>query len=404
MAMLDDKLVSLSAAAEYDACSSFCGGSQADRFTPSITRLLLPGGGTLSVLKVLMTDACRYDCYYCANRADRRCHRHSFKPDELVAAFRRLYSRQLVNGLFLSSGVHGSASETMGGMLTAVEALREKHGFRGYVHLKVLPGAPYDMVERAVELADRVSINMEAPTQKALDRLSANKRLAEDVITRMHWIRQASEKARPGSLKSGQTTQFVVGVAGETDRQLLSASEALRRSVGLRRAYFSAFRPIPDTPLDGEPPAPPMRQNRLYQADWLLRFYGFDLGEITFDEDGHLPLTMDPKLAFALRHPHLFPVEVNDAGRAALLRIPGIGPKSADRILEARLGDRLRSLEDLREIGVATGRAAPFLLIGGRRQGRFSDVLRKHRAAAEQLHLDLAPAPAATAAPLTATD
>jgi predicted DNA-binding helix-hairpin-helix protein len=289
-------------------------------------------------------------------------------------------------------------------MLTAVEALREKHGFRGYVHLKVLPGAPYDMVEKAVELADRVSVNMESPTQKTLDRLSANKALAEDVITRMHWIRRASEKARPGSLKSGQTTQFVVGVAGETDRQLLSASEALRRSVGLRRAYFSAFRPIPDTPLAGEPAAPLMRQNRLYQADWLLRFYGFYLSEIAFDTDGHLPLAIDPKLGFALRNLHLFPIDVNDAGRASLLRIPGIGPKSADRILEARLRGRLKSLEGLREIGVATGRAAPFLLVDGRHQGRFSDVLRKHRAAMDQLHLDLSPAPATASATPAATD
>ena len=402
MAMLEEKLVSLSAAAEYDACSSSCGGSPTDRSAPSITRLLLPGGGALSVLKVLMTDACQYGCYYCANRADRRCRRHSFKPDELVATFRGLHSRRLVNGLFLSSGVHGSASETMGAMITAVEALRDKHRFRGYVHLKVLPGAPYDMVERAVELADRVSVNMEAPTQRALDRLSANKTLAEDVITRMHWIRQASGRAQPGSLKSGQTTQFVVGVAGETDHELLSASEALRRSVGLRRAYFSAFRPIADTPLAGEPPAPLMRQNRLYQADWLLRFYGFSLGEITFDEVGHLPLTMDPKLAFALRHLHLFPVEVNHVGRADLLRVPGIGPKSADRILRARSGTRLRSVEALREIGVATGRAAPFILIDGRCQGQLSGVLRKHQAAVEQLQLDLAPAPAAAGAPLVA--
>lgn len=398
MAVLDDKLVLLSTAAEFDACSSQCGPRQGDPFAPSITRLLLPNGGALSVLKILMTDACHYGCNYCANRADRRCRRQSFKPDELAATFQGLRDRGLVNGLFLSSGIHGSAAATMGRMLTAVEMIRQRHRFRGYVHLKVLPGAPYDMVEKAVELADRVSVNMEAPTQKALDRLSPDKALAEDVITRMHWIRQASEKARPGSLKSGQTTQFVVGVAGETDRQILNASEGLRRSVGLRRSYFSAFRPLSDTPLAGEPPTPLMRQHRLYQADWLLRFYGFGLSDIGFDGGGNLPLAVDPKLAFALRNLHLFPVEVNCATRAELLRVPGLGLQSADRILKAQAQGRLTSLDDLRKLGVVTRRAAAFVLVNGHHEGRFGDALRRHQAALDQLQLDLAPPPA-TATP-----
>lgn len=387
-AVIEDKLVLLSSAAEFDACSSFCGPSSSDRLAPSITRLLLPNGGSLSVLKVLMTDACHYRCYYCANRADRHCRRHSFTPDELVKSFMALHSRRLVNGLFLSSGIHGSSADTMGKMLTAVEVLRERQQFRGYVHLKVLPGAPYDMVERAVELADRVSVNMEAPTQKALDRLSSDKMLAEDVIKRMHWIQQAAERSGMGKLKSGQTTQFVVGVAGESDREILNASEGLRRSVGLRRAYFSAFRPVPDTPLEGEPPAPLMRQHRLYQADWLLRCYGFELGEIGFDAEGHLPLGMDPKLAFALRHLHHFPVEVNQATRAELLRVPGIGLRSVERIVAARQQSRVASMDDLRGLGVVTRRAAPFLLISGRHEGRLSDVVRRHRAAMEQMELD----------------
>src|SRR5574340_390205 len=221
--MLEEKLVALSTAAEYDLCSDSCG-PPVNRFTPAITRLLLPNGGSLAVLKTLMTDACQYQCYYCANRAERRCRRHSFRPEELVSSFLALHQRGLVNGLFLSSGIRGSAASTMQEMLTAVEALRVRHEFRGYVHLKILPGSPYDLVERAVELADRVSLNLEAPTQQALDRLSADKALAEDVIKRMHWIKQLAAR-RDGKLKAGQTTQFVVGVAGETDREILNASE-----------------------------------------------------------------------------------------------------------------------------------------------------------------------------------
>jgi predicted DNA-binding helix-hairpin-helix protein len=388
-AMVEDKLVALSTAAEYDLCSDSCG-PPVNRFAPSVTRLLLPNGGALAVLKVLMTDACQYRCYYCANRAERRGRRHSFRPEELVASFMDLHQRGLVNGLFLSSGVRGSAASTMQDMLTAVEALRERHQFRGYVHLKVLPGSPYDTVEKAVELADRVSVNMEAPTQKALDHLSSDKALAEDVIKRMHWIKQAAERGG-GKLKAGQTTQFVVGVAGETDREILNTSEGLRRSVGLRRSYFSAFRPIADTPLAGEPPAPPMRQHRLYQADWLLRRYGFGMSEIAFDQQGGLPIGIDPKLAYALRRLHAYPVEVNRATRAELLRVPGIGLQSVARILAARESGRLTSFDDLRALGAVTRRAAPFLLVGGRREGSLSDLLRKHRVEMDQLALDFSP-------------
>ena len=379
---LDDKLTLLSAAAEFDICTS-CP-SPSERFAPAITRLLLPNGRSLSVLKILMTDACQYDCYYCANRADRRCRRHSFTPDELAATFMEMRTRGLVSGMFLSSGVHGSPAATMQDMLTSVEILREKDRFHGYVHLKILPRAPCDAVERAVALADRVSVNMEAPTQQALSRLSGSKHLAEDVIKRMHWIRQAADRAGPGRLRSGQTTQFVVGAAGESDRQLLTASEGLRRSVGLRRAYFSAFRPVPDTPLEGEPPTPAIRQHRLYQADWLLRCYGFGLSDLAFDDAGHLPLNLDPKLGFALTHPEEFPVEVNRAPRHQLLRVPGIGPRSADRIVAARGQARLTSLNDLRPLGVVARRAAPFVLVNGRRDGRILDLLRAGRAAADQ--------------------
>jgi len=389
---LGEKLTVLSAAAEFDACaecSPRASRDVRDLISPSITRLHLPRAGCLSVLKVLQTNACEYDCLYCANRAERRCRRYALKPEDLAAGFADLHARGIVNGLFLSSGINGSAAATMARMIDTVEIIRTRYDFRGYVHLKVLPGAPYDCIERAVLLADRLSVNVEAPTQQALDHLSTRKHLYSDVIQRMHWIRRAAQQAGEGVLRSGQTTQFVIGAAGESDRETLNAVEGLRRSVGLRRAYFSAFSPIGDTPLADEPPAPALRQHRLYQADWLLREYGFHLGDLVFDETGNLPMETDPKLAFAARNPQLFPIEVNRASRADLLRVPGIGPRSAARILAARARGRLTSVDDLRNLGVPASRAAPFLLIDGRPGGDPARILSR-RTRASQLGLPLA--------------
>jgi len=198
----------------------------------------------------------------------------------------------------------------------------------------------------------------------------------------MHWIRQACERAGPGKLKAGQTTQFVVGPAGESDREILSSVAALRRSVGLRRAYFSAFSPVPGTPLEGEPPTPPLRQHRLYQAEWIL-----------FDGNGRLPLDVDPKLAFALRNPHLFPIEVNHAKRRELLRVPGIGPRSVARVLAARRRGPIGSLEELRGLGMTVRRAAPFVICDVRRLGQLSDLFRQTPVSPDQCQLALSPSP-----------
>ncbi len=391
-APLTDKLIKLSTGARFDLCAT-CGEATqvdaSDLLATSVTRVVRPDGGFFSVFKVLMSDACHYDCLYCASRAQRSFRRHRFTPDELADTFVALRDEDLVSGLFLSSAVHGTPAESMADMLTAVEILRERHRFCGYVHLKVLPGAPRDCVERAVELADRVSVNVEAPTQGALDRLATRKRLSEDIIQRMHWIRQAAEQAGPDTLKAGQTTQFVVGPAGESDREILNSVAALRRSVGMQRAYFSAFTPVSDTPLEGEPATPPLRQHRLYQAEWLLREYGFQLPDISFDEEGKLPLDADPKVAFALGNLHLFPLEVNQATRAELLRVPGIGPRSAGRVLTARRRERITSLAHLRALGMVVRRAAPFLLCDGRRLGQLSDLLRETPVSPEQLELGL---------------
>jgi predicted DNA-binding helix-hairpin-helix protein len=386
----EDAVEALAAAAEFDICTS-CDArvTEGRPLQGAITRLQRPDGGCLSVLKVLLSDACHYDCAYCACRSERRFRRHSLTPDALARAFIELNRAGLVDGLFLSSGIHSSPAESMEKIVTAVEILRTQHQFTGYVHLKVLPGAPRDCVERAVEIADRTSVNMEAPTQRGLDALSSRKHQAEDVIQRMHWIREAAARARPGSLKAGQTTQFVVGATNESDREIITAVDGLRQSVGLRRAYFSAFRPIRDTPLEGEPPCPPLRQHRLYQADWLLREYGFEKPDLAFDGTGNLPLAMDPKLAYALRNLHRFPIEVNTAGKDELLRVPGIGPRVAQRVLLARQRGRLTSYGELRALGLANARARPFLLVDGRREGKISDALRRNRLHPGQLELFL---------------
>jgi putative DNA modification/repair radical SAM protein len=381
-----DKLAALGSAARFDVCAAGCGGAAkrkpisplGDIGARAIFHARLSGGKTVPLLKILQTNACRHNCLYCANRAERAHQRVHFEPDELASLFMDLYHHGYVQGLFLSSGVASSPARTMAEMLTTAEILRHRCGFRGYIHLKVLPGAPYDCVERAVELANRVSVNMEAPTEGQLTRIAPDKHMPGDVIQRMHWIRQAATR-REGAMSAGQSTQFVVGAGRETDRELLTAATALYRDVNLRRAYFSAFEPIADTPLGEQPPAPPMREHRLYQTDWLLRCYAgaYSLGDIVFGDDGKLPLEVDPKLAIALRRPERFPVEVNRADLIELLQVPGIGPKSARSIIRARKANRLSDLQELRRMGVVVRRAAPFVLINGCAQGSVETLTRE---------------------------
>lgn len=250
-------------------------------------------------------------------------------------------------------------------MIKTVEILRFKYRFPGYIHLKILPGASLSYVERAIELADRVSINLEAPNQERLSRISANKDF-DDLLLRMKWINAITSRGKP--LSSGHTTQFVVGAADETDRELLGTTWNLYQKLGLTRAYFSAFRPVEGTPLEGHSPTSPIREHRLYQADFLLRRYGFKFEELAFDVQGNLPLNLDPKVVWALNHPEKFPVEVNKASYQELLKVPGIGPSSASRIVRDRLKSKFHTLEELRSTGAVVRRAAPFILINGRSQ------------------------------------
>ncbi|MHB0874414.1 MAG: radical SAM protein [Anaerolineae bacterium] len=324
------------------------------------------GGRRVPLLKVLLTNICENNCHYCGIRASHSGHRLTLQPEELARAFIQMQSRGLVTGLFLSSGLCGNSVRTQDRLLDTVSIVREKYGFTGYVHLKILPGATGDQIEQAGMIADRVSVNLEAPSAQHLSTIAPDKdfRHLVDVLGR---VRDLSEQKGPSYAPAGPTTQFVAGAAGESDRELLASAGILYRRYGLRRVYYSGFHPITGTPLEGVPAMSDRREHRLYQGDALLRTYGFSETELPFDEDGVLPAGMDPKMVWALAHPEAFPVEVNTANREALLHVPGIGPISADRLLRLRRQVHFRDLKQLGKLGVVTGRCAGFVLLDGKR-------------------------------------
>ncbi len=330
----------------------------------------LPGGKRIPVLKTLLTSACERNCYYCFARAGRDTPRQTFHPEELAHAFFRMYQKGAVQGILLSSGIAGGSVRTQDRLLATAEILRSKLEYRGYLHLKLMPGVERAQVERAMQLADRVSINLEAPTTHCLSRLAPMKQFVEELMRPLEWVEEIrrNQPAWYGwrSRWPSSTTQFVVGAAGESDLDLLRTSEYLHRRLKLSRVYFSGFTPVSGTPLENYPPLEPLRRIRLYQADFLLRDYGFSFSDFSFLPDGNLPLGNDPKLLWALNHLSESPLEVNRATFAELLRVPGIGLKSANAIVAARRSGRLRYLEDLKALGVQTKRAAPFILLDGK--------------------------------------
>lgn len=334
----------------------------------------LPNGKNIKLLKTLLTSACERDCYYCPFRAGRDFRRATFKPEEFASLFIDLHRSSIAEGIFLSSGVAGGGRRTEDKLLDTADILRNKKGYRGYLHLKIMPGAERAQVERAMQLADRVSVNLEAPNTERLWRLAPHKGFIEELVTPLKWVEeirrtQPAYKGWNGRWPS-TTTQFVVGGADETDLELLQTTAWLNQHVGLKRAYYSAFSPVADTPLENKPATDPLREHRLYQASFLLRDYGFDLEDMPFAADGFLPLRTDPKLAWAQLHLADSPVDLNRAERYELLRIPGIGPRMADAVLQARRERRLRDLSQLRKIGIHAERAAPFITLNGARPGQ----------------------------------
>ncbi len=331
----------------------------------------MPGGKSIPLLKTMLTSACERDCYYCPFRAGRNGRRVTFKPEEMAHSFMDLYRAGVVDGIFLSSGIIKGSVNTQEKLNITAEILRKKHHFRGYIHLKVMPGAEKEQLRQAMRYANRLSVNLEAPNDKRLALLAPKKQFLAELVRPLQMIEEIRQNEPAHLGWNGRwpstTTQFVVGAVGETDLELLSTSEYLYKQVRIARAYYSSFRPIPDTPLAHLPPSDRLREHRLYQTSFLFRDYGFDLEDLPFTQEGNLPLEIDPKLAWAQSHLQDNPVELNRAERQELLRIPGIGPGGADSILSARRQGTLRHIDDLRHIGVQTKRLKPFVLLDGKR-------------------------------------
>ncbi len=336
-----------------------------------ITHAVMPGGKTMPMLKTLLTSACERNCYYCPFRAGRNYRRQTFKPEELAKSFMQLYRAGMVKGLFLSSGIIKGSVATQDRLLETAEILRRKYQFKGYVHLKVMPGAEKAQLRQAMTLANRLSVNLEAPNDKRLALLAPKKVFFEELIRPLQLIEEIRQEEPAHLGWNGRwpstATQFVVGAVGETDVEILSTTEYVTKQLGLQRVYFSPFSPIVDTPLENNPAQNPLRKVRLYQTSFLFRDYDFGLEEMPFDQQGNLPLDMDPKLAWAQANLQHEPVELNRAELQELLRVPGIGPKGSRTILRARRQGRLRELHHLRQLGMATKRLAPYVLLDGRR-------------------------------------
>jgi putative DNA modification/repair radical SAM protein len=388
------KLRVLADAAKYDAsCAS--SGAPKRKAGPNglgsttgsgICHSYTPDGRCVSLLKILLTNHCLFDCVYCINRRSSNVERARFSVDEVVRITLEFYKRNYIEGLFLSSGIIRSADYTMEQLMLVAKTLRQEHGFAGYIHLKTIPEASPWLIEQAGLWADRLSINLEMPTAAGLARLAPEKdeTTIKSAMGQMSArIDEAKEERRRFS-PAGQSTQMIVGADEATDEAVLSTSATLYNRFRLRRVYYSAFSPIPE-PSAALPTKPPplQRENRLYQADWLLRYYGFTVPEIAAGgEGGMLDLDIDPKLAWALKNRDRFPVDVNSADREMLLRVPGLGKRAVDKIVTARRHTRLR-LDDIGRLSAGLRRARPFLITADHSPLRLTDRLDLRRHVAE---------------------
>ncbi|MEA2723299.1 MAG: hypothetical protein QOH59_1070 [Gemmatimonadales bacterium] len=346
---------------------------------PLNIRYLRPGPGMrMSLLRILMTNACSYNCHYCPMRRDRPMPRTLLKPEELVRIFLGAHQRGWCQGLFITTGIPGRPVKVMDDLIQVLELLRERHHFGGYIHVKLVAGSETGQIDRLTALASRVSLNFEAPCGKSLAQIAPDKNFSttlhdfERVRSMVVREREARAHGRPADPlhpggASGMTMQFVVGATPDTDQSLLGTISRLKAAGGVHHPHFSAFRPISDTPMEHVRATPALREHRLYQAAHLLDGYGFSPDEVVYAPDGNLPLALDPKSAWALAHPEQFPLEVQRASYEELLRVPGIGPVAARRIVDQRATVSLRGLSDLRKLGVVTTRAGGFLTLRGRR-------------------------------------
>ena len=377
-----EKLKILSDAAKYDvSCSSSGVGRKGDGTgignteSAGICHSFSSDGRCISLLKILFTNECIYDCKYCINRRSNDVPRASFTPDEICELTIEFYRRNYIEGLFLSSGIIQSPTYTMELIYEAIMKLRTVYRFQGYIHVKAIPGADPMLIERLGMLADRMSVNLELPTAESLKTLAPNKH-RKNILGPMRMIQQGIAQNKnelvayrhAGSfVPGGQSTQMIVGATPENDYQIMMVAESLYRKFDLKRVYYSAFVSVnEDKDLPALPGGPPLlREHRLYQADWLLRFYGFEAKELLSEQRPNFNILLDPKADWALRHLEQFPVEINRADYQMILRVPGIGVTSAKRIVKARRPGNL-SFEDLKKIGVVLKRALYFITCSGR--------------------------------------
>lgn len=418
------KLEILGDAAKFDASCSTSGGGRAGKpgqlgnaHSCGICHTWGADGRCISMLKVLQSNACIYNCEYCHNRRENDVPRATFSSEELAELTIEFYRRNYIEGLFLSSGIVKNPDHTMELMIGTMDILRRKRSFGGYIHMKTIPGADQLLIDKAGLLADRLSVNIELPSERSLELLAPQKK-PENILTPMTHIRNTQSMYLEDGKKfshaplfapAGQTTQMIIGATPDSDLSVLRLSEGLYRKMKLKRVYYSAYIPIGTHPTLPEPGTPPplLREHRLYQADFLLRFYSFDAKEILEHSSPLLDMEVDPKCAWALRHPEFFPVDANRADYETLLRVPGVGTVSARRILEARRLGPLRP-ENLRKLGIVMKRARFFLTAGGKYEGSarhdhpFLRELLSDHAQVSQLSLFADPAQPKLAAPVSA--
>lgn len=389
------KLDVLSDAAKYDVACTSSGvdregvGKFGNCVAKGICHSFSSDGRCISLLKILLTNVCSYNCAYCINRADNDVPRASFTPREVAQLTMEFYKRNYIEGLFLSSAIPKSPDHTMEQLIETLRILRYEYGFYGYIHAKTIPGASSEAIKELGFLADRISVNIEMPSESSLNvwapqksktgilkpmgyitsKLNQNRLLLSDNRKLMKQKGNSLTKSWqeiPKFAPAGQSTQMIVGASPESDKTIMTLTESLYQTYGLKRVFYSAYLAVNHDPREGTPPPPPLlREHRLYQADWLLRFYGFEAEELFTEQEQNLDMAVDPKCGWALRHPELFPVEVNRADKETLLRVPGIGVIGANRILAARRYGSL-TFDGLKRMGIVLKRAKHFIVCNGK--------------------------------------
>ena len=364
-----EKMKILTDSAQYDLCDYVNHNKSSQVNLPGIYHATGKNGCQIPLFKTLMSNKCKNDCKYCINQSKRNFTRLELSPEELAKAFLGYYNRGLVNGLFLSSGISNDVDTTMEKQIECVQILRKKYGYDDYIHLKIVPGASRDSIKRAMALANRVSINIEAATPSGLAELSSTKDYNKDILKRLSWINSLENKSTTYP-NSTHTTQLIVGANGESDKEILKRMEKIYKNSKLKRTYFSAFTPIDETDFENKEACSTDRTSKLYNADSLLNDYHYKVNELVFDDNDKLSLTTDPKI-LAAKNMDIFPVEINAAPFVELIRVPGIGVKSAREIISIRKKRPFTNINQLKKLGVVVLRAEPYIKISGEYQTTF---------------------------------